>query len=82
MEVTAATSLTAAMISSVSRQGSPVSSPAAHFGRRHLNITGMAGVTAELAGKSVEIIRELLPSARSFAHWDQFWRFVCALRRY
>ncbi len=27
------------------------------------NITGMAGVTAELAGKSVEIIRELLPSA-------------------
>src|SRR5262249_14803978 len=27
------------------------------------NVTGMAGVTAELAGKSVEIIRELLPSA-------------------
>jgi putative tryptophan/tyrosine transport system substrate-binding protein len=27
------------------------------------NITGMAGVTAELAGKSVEVIRELLPSA-------------------
>ena len=27
------------------------------------NITRMAGVTAELAGKSVEIIRELLPSA-------------------
>jgi putative tryptophan/tyrosine transport system substrate-binding protein len=27
------------------------------------NITGMAGVTAELAGKSVEIIRELLPTA-------------------
>jgi putative ABC transport system substrate-binding protein len=26
------------------------------------NITGMAGVTAELAGKSVEVIRELLPS--------------------
>ena len=26
------------------------------------NITGMAGVTGELAGKSVEIIRELLPS--------------------
>ena len=27
------------------------------------NVTGMAGVTAELAGKSVEVIRELLPSA-------------------
>jgi putative ABC transport system substrate-binding protein len=27
------------------------------------NLTGMAGVTAELAGKSVEVIRELLPSA-------------------
>jgi putative ABC transport system substrate-binding protein len=27
------------------------------------NVTGMAGVTAELAGKSVEAIRELLPSA-------------------
>ena len=27
------------------------------------NITGMAGVTAELAGKSVEVIRDLLPSA-------------------
>jgi putative tryptophan/tyrosine transport system substrate-binding protein len=28
------------------------------------NITGMAGVTAELAGKSVELLREMLPSAR------------------
>jgi ABC-type uncharacterized transport system substrate-binding protein len=28
------------------------------------NITGMAGVTAELSGKSVELIRELLPSAK------------------
>jgi putative tryptophan/tyrosine transport system substrate-binding protein len=28
------------------------------------NITGMAGVTAELSGKSVELIREMLPSAR------------------
>jgi putative ABC transport system substrate-binding protein len=28
------------------------------------NVTGMAGVTAELAGKSVELIRELLPSAK------------------
>jgi putative tryptophan/tyrosine transport system substrate-binding protein len=27
------------------------------------NITGMAGVTAELAGKSVELLREMLPSA-------------------
>ena len=31
------------------------------------NVTGMAGVTAELAGKSVEVIRELLPSARRVA---------------
>jgi putative ABC transport system substrate-binding protein len=29
------------------------------------NITGLAGVTAELSGKSVELIRELLPSAPS-----------------
>jgi ABC-type uncharacterized transport system substrate-binding protein len=28
------------------------------------NITGMAGVTAELAGKSVELLREMLPAAR------------------
>src|SRR5262249_18873561 len=28
------------------------------------NITGMAGVTGELSGKSVELIREMLPSAR------------------
>ncbi|MBI3515889.1 MAG: ABC transporter substrate-binding protein [Proteobacteria bacterium] len=28
------------------------------------NITGMAGVTAELAGKSVELIREMIPSVR------------------
>jgi putative tryptophan/tyrosine transport system substrate-binding protein len=31
------------------------------------NVTGMAGVTAELAGKSLEVIRELLPSARRVA---------------
>jgi putative ABC transport system substrate-binding protein len=31
------------------------------------NITGIAGVTAELAGKSVELIREMLPSARRVA---------------
>lgn len=28
------------------------------------NVTGLAGVTAELAGKGVELIRELLPSAQ------------------
>jgi putative tryptophan/tyrosine transport system substrate-binding protein len=28
------------------------------------NVTGIAGVTAELAGKSVQLIREMLPSAR------------------
>jgi putative ABC transport system substrate-binding protein len=31
------------------------------------NVTGMSGVSAELAGKSVELIRELLPSARHVA---------------
>jgi putative tryptophan/tyrosine transport system substrate-binding protein len=31
------------------------------------NITGMAGVTAELAGKSVELVREMMPSARRVA---------------
>jgi putative tryptophan/tyrosine transport system substrate-binding protein len=31
------------------------------------NITGMAGVTAELAGKSVELIREIIPTARRVA---------------
>jgi putative tryptophan/tyrosine transport system substrate-binding protein len=28
------------------------------------NVTGMASVTAELAGKSVQLIREMLPAAR------------------
>jgi putative ABC transport system substrate-binding protein len=31
------------------------------------NITGMAGVTAELAGKSVELIRDMIPSSRQVA---------------
>ena len=31
------------------------------------NITGMAGVAAELAGKSVQLIREIMPSARRVA---------------
>jgi putative ABC transport system substrate-binding protein len=31
------------------------------------NVTGMAGVTAELAGKSVELIREILPFMRRLA---------------
>jgi putative tryptophan/tyrosine transport system substrate-binding protein len=31
------------------------------------NVTGMAGVGAELAGKCVELIREMLPSARRLA---------------
>ena len=31
------------------------------------NVTGMSGVVAELAGKSVELIREMLPSARRLA---------------
>jgi putative tryptophan/tyrosine transport system substrate-binding protein len=31
------------------------------------NVTGLAGIAAELSGKSVELIRELLPSARRVA---------------
>ena len=31
------------------------------------NITGMSGMVAELAGKSVQLMREMLPSARRFA---------------
>jgi ABC-type uncharacterized transport system substrate-binding protein len=31
------------------------------------NVTGMAGVTAELAGKSVELIREIIPSSTQIA---------------
>ncbi len=31
------------------------------------NVTGMAGVTAELAGKSVELIREMIPSSMRVA---------------
>jgi putative tryptophan/tyrosine transport system substrate-binding protein len=39
----------------------------ANLARPGGNVTGIAGVTAELAGKSVEFIRELLPSARRVA---------------
>src|SRR5262249_9203957 len=31
------------------------------------NVTGMAGVTAELAGKSVELIRQIIPSSTQIA---------------
>jgi putative ABC transport system substrate-binding protein len=31
------------------------------------NVTGIAGITAELAGKSVELIRDMLPGTRSVA---------------
>jgi putative tryptophan/tyrosine transport system substrate-binding protein len=31
------------------------------------NVTGMAGVTAELAGKSVELIRDMMPSSKQVA---------------
>ena len=39
----------------------------ASLSRPRGNITGMAGVTAELAGKSVELIREMMPSAQRLA---------------
>jgi hypothetical protein len=48
------------------------------------NVTGIASVTAELAGKSVQLIRDMLPSARSgqrdrsllqtFPRTDPAWR--------
>jgi len=40
-------------------------------------VTGMAGMTAELAGKSVELIREMIPSATQVALCngpDQFYK--------
>jgi len=39
----------------------------ASLGRPGGNITGLAGIIAELAGKSVQLIREMLPSARRVA---------------
>ena len=39
----------------------------ASLGRPGGNITGMAAVTPELAGKNIELIRELLPSARKLS---------------
>src|SRR5262249_18268499 len=44
--------------------GDPVATGlVASLGRPGGNITGMAAVTPELAGKNIELIRELLPSA-------------------
>ena len=36
----------------------------ASLGRPGGNVTGMSGVTAELAGKSVELIRQIIPSSK------------------
>jgi putative ABC transport system substrate-binding protein len=45
--------------------GDPVATGlVASLGRPGGNITGMAAVTPELAGKNIELIRELLPAAR------------------
>jgi ABC-type uncharacterized transport system substrate-binding protein len=33
------------------------------------NVTGLASVTAELAGKCVQLIRDMLPSARRVTLW-------------
>src|SRR5205085_6819359 len=48
--------------------GNPVETGlVASLGRPGGNVTGMAGVGAELAGKCVELIQELLPSAHRIA---------------
>jgi putative ABC transport system substrate-binding protein len=48
--------------------GNPVETGlVASLGRPGGNVTGMSGVGAELAGKCVELIREMLPSARRIA---------------
>lgn len=39
----------------------------ASFARPGGNVTGMASVTAELAGKSVELIRQIIPSSKQVA---------------
>src|SRR6201998_1411468 len=45
--------------------GDPISTGlAASLSRPGGNVTGIASVTAELAGKSVQLIRDMLPSAR------------------
>ena len=50
----------------------------ASLGRPGGNVTGMAGVTAELAGKLVELLKEVLPSVNKVAALcnapDPFWK--------
>jgi putative tryptophan/tyrosine transport system substrate-binding protein len=47
--------------------GDPVGTGLIATARPGGNVTGIAGVTAELAGKSVELICEMIPSARRVA---------------
>jgi putative ABC transport system substrate-binding protein len=63
--VTAAKQATRSIPIVMASAGDPVGTGLiASLARPGGNVTGMAGVTAELAGKSVELIRQIIPSSR------------------
>jgi putative ABC transport system substrate-binding protein len=66
--VTAAKQVTQSIPIVMADSGDPVGTGLiASLARTSGNVTGMAGVTAELAGKSVELIRQVIPSSRQVA---------------
>ena len=66
--VTAAKQVTQSIPIVMASAGDPVGTGlVASLARPGGNVTGMAGVTAELAGKSVELIRQIIPSIMQIA---------------
>lgn len=66
--VTAAKQATQSIPIVMADSGDPVGTGlVASLARPGGNITGMAGVTAELAGKSVELVRQIIPSSKTIA---------------
>jgi putative ABC transport system substrate-binding protein len=66
--VTAAKQATHSIPIVMASAGDPVGTGlVASLARPGGNVTGMAGVTAEVAGKSVELIRQIIPSSRQVA---------------
>jgi putative tryptophan/tyrosine transport system substrate-binding protein len=66
--VTAAKQATHSIPIVMASAGDPVGTGlVASLARRGGNVTGMAGVTAEVAGKSVELIRQIIPSSTQVA---------------
>ena len=66
--VTAAKQVTQSIPIVMADSGDPVGTGLiASLARPGGNVTGMAGVTAELAGKSVELIRQIIPSSTQVA---------------